>query len=74
MSILGSALDIIDKVVSFFANKQLIDAGKSEAVVQGLENQADALKIAQDAKNAVDNQLMRDPSGLRSDDGFKRSD
>jgi hypothetical protein len=74
MSILGSAIDIVDKIVCYFSNKQLIDAGKSEAVVQGLENESNALKDAQNAKNAVDNQLVRDPSSLRADDGFKRSD
>jgi hypothetical protein len=72
MSILGSALDIIDKVFSYFSNKQLIDAGKAEIIAQSVKDQNDALQIAQTARDNVAVDLARNADGLHVDDGFKR--
>lgn len=53
--------------------RQLMDAGRSEAIADLLRKEADAIRKANAARAAAD-AINADPSRLRESDGFRRPD
>jgi hypothetical protein len=75
ITIISTLLAFLKALTELAQNKQLMDAGAAEAILNALEAQNDAIAKAQAARNAVANNNERDPDSiLRDDDGFKRPD
>ena len=59
---------------SWMRDRQLIEAGRAEAIAGNLKAVLDEIAKADAARDAVRRGVERDPSRLRDDDGFRRSD
>lgn len=73
LSLISAAIGAVGSVFKFFANRQVYEAGKSDAIAASLQDQLNADKIAKDARDAAIAANMLD-AGSVSDDGFKRAE
>ena len=55
-------------------NRQLIEAGRAEAIASNLNSVLNEIAAAQLARDTVRADLERNPERLRDDDGFERPD
>ena len=73
-SILLACVKAVGALASYLHDKSLISAGQAIAAEAALRGQADALKKAMDAREAVRSDLARNPGNVMRDDEFKRND
>ena len=59
---------------TWLGNRQLIEAGRAEAIGVHLKAVLDEIAAADRARDGVRAAVEREPSELRDDDGFKRPD
>jgi hypothetical protein len=74
ISIISALLGLAKWFVAYAEQKRWMDAGAAQAALKGIADADIAIKDANDARQIVRDQHARDPSSVRDDDGFKRSD
>jgi hypothetical protein len=74
LALIEAALMALAGFAGFLKNRQLLDAGAAEQVSRALAAALDDIAKAKAAREAVRRDAVRDPRGLREDDGFRRSD
>lgn len=72
VKLLSLILNIAAKLTSYLQEKQLLEAGKAEAVAQSLTQANEQINAATVARQEVRDDLVLHPERLRDDDGFKR--
>lgn len=73
IGIIGAAFTILRYFVEYAQKQQWIEEGVAKVILQSLKDSDDAIKSAQDARQAIRDNNARDPASvLRDDDGFKR--
>jgi len=68
LSIIGWGTSLL----KYFNNKQLIDGGKAQAIVDSLQGQLDSLREALVAREKVREELIKKPEKIDEDDGYRR--
>lgn len=71
-SILLALVKATGALATYFHDQKLISSGQAIEAESALRGQADALKKAMDAREAVHSDLARNPGNVMQDDGFKR--
>jgi hypothetical protein len=74
LGILRAAMMAASAFAGWLRDRQLIEAGKAEAVATHLKCALDEIAKANEARDSVRRAVEREPLGLRDDDGFKRPD
>jgi hypothetical protein len=74
LGILKALVLALGGFASWMRDRQLIEAGRAEAIGVNLKAVLDEIAKADAARDSVRRAVERDPSGLRDDDGFKRRD
>lgn len=74
LSILSAVFTVAKWLVGYAEKQKWMAAGAAEAALKGLKEADEAISTANQAREAVRNELNRNPAGLRDDDGYKRSD
>ena len=74
LTLLKGVLVAAVALASWLKNRGVIEAGRAEIIAENLEAALDEIAQANAARDSVRLELDRDPSSLRNDDGFKRSD
>ena len=74
LGILKALVFAVGTFASWLRNRQLIEAGRAEAIASNLKSVLDEIAAADAARDAVRVALERNPQRLRDDDGFKRPD
>jgi hypothetical protein len=72
VGIVSALLAIVRLIADYAVSRQWMDAGTALAVAKGLTDANDAIARARAARDLVRADLARDPSGVLSDDGFRR--
>jgi hypothetical protein len=74
IGILKALVLAVAGVASWLRDRQLIEAGRAEAIGSSLKLVLNEIAAADNARASVRTDLERNPERLRDDDGFKRSD
>lgn len=74
LSIVSGLIGLARWWVTFTEEKKWIDAGRSQAILEGLENAEQIVQDARNARQAVRDQHARDPDSIMRDDEFTRPD
>lgn len=74
LSVLTSGLSLLDKFAGWAQSRQLLDAGKAQALADSWKAQANSYLISQVAREAVRRELTLHPDSIMRDDGFQRPD
>ena len=74
LGILKALVLALGSFATWMRNRQLIEAGRAEAIGVNLKAVLDEIAKADAARDGVRLAVERDPSRLRDDDGFKRRD
>jgi hypothetical protein len=74
LAILKAVLVAAGALLGWMKQRQLLDAGRAEAIAAQLKAALDEIACANEARDRVRRDLERNPSGVRDDDGFKRPD
>lgn len=74
LSIVSGLIGIAKWFINFVEQKRWMEAGEARAVLKGLEDAEEVIRTAREARQAVRDQLTRDPGSVMSDDEFKRPD
>ncbi|WP_338633269.1 hypothetical protein [Afipia carboxidovorans] len=72
IGLISAFLAIARLVAEYAVSKKWMDAGTAAAIAKGLQDATDAITRANAARDLVRADLARDPSGILSDDGFRR--
>lgn len=72
--VLSLLLSIVKWMIEKAEQKKWMDAGRREAVLQGLEECNEVITKAQEVRDAVRAEHERDPSSIMRDDEFTRRD
>ncbi len=72
LAIILACFKALSAAVEFLRNKQALDAATAEILSVHLKGALDEIKIANDARAAVRADAIRNPGGVRDDDGFRR--
>ncbi|HXJ01291.1 MAG TPA: hypothetical protein VNH44_08700 [Micropepsaceae bacterium] len=74
LGILKALVLAVGSFAAWLRDRQLIEAGRAEAIGANLKSVLDEIGAAEKARDGVRTALERDPGRLRDDDGFKRPD
>ena len=74
LALLKAVLVAAGAFLGWLKNRELLDAGRTEAIATHLAAALGEIEKADAARDAVRGSLERDPSSLRDDDGFERGD
>lgn len=74
VSIISASLSILRWFVNYSQQQKWIAQGEADTLLKILQSADENVKIAKQARQAVRDQLKRDPSSILSDDGFQRDD
>ena len=74
LTLVASALALINALIEFLRDRQSIDAATAEALLNSNREALDAIDKATHAREQVRADVERNPDGVMSDDGFKRQD
>lgn len=74
IGILKALVLAVAGVASWLRDRQLIEAGRAEAIGNSLQSVLNEIAAADNARASVRTEFERNPERLRDDDGFKRSD
>lgn len=72
-SIALKALSLVNMILAWMnaeANKEM---GRKEAISKALDAAIEGVKLANEARESVLDDLKRNPDGLRDNDGFRRT-
>jgi hypothetical protein len=72
IGVVSTLLAIVRLIADYAVSRQWMDAGTAQAIAKGLQDANDAIARARAARDLVRADLARDPSGVLSDDGFRR--
>lgn len=72
ITLVSALLSIVRLIADYAVTRQWMDAGTAQAIAKGLTDANDAIARAAAARDLVRADLARDPSGVLSDDGFRR--
>jgi hypothetical protein len=72
IGVVSALLAIVRLIADYAVSRQWMDAGTAQAIAKGLQDATDAIARANAARDLVRADLARDPSGVLSDDGFRR--
>lgn len=72
IGVVSALLSIIKLIAEYAVSKKWMDAGTAQAIAKGLQDANDAIARANAARDLVRADIARDPSGVMSDDGFRR--
>lgn len=72
ITLVSALLSIVKLIADYAVSKKWMDAGTAQAVAKGLQDATDAIARANAARDLVRADIARDPSGVLSDDGFRR--
>jgi hypothetical protein len=74
ISIISAVLTVTKWLVGYAEQQKWMAAGAAAATLKGLQDADNAIKTANEAREAVRADLARDPARLRNDDEFSRPD
>ena len=74
LSIVSGLIGIAKWFINYSEQKRWIEAGEAQAIRKGLEDADQVIKDANQARQTVRDQHMRDPDSIMRDDDFKRPD
>ena len=74
LSAISAAISLVHALVGWLERSKQIDAALSAAILKGLRESDDAIKLANDARQAVRDSIARNPDSVRESDEFERKD
>jgi hypothetical protein len=74
LSAIATAISLISALVQWLERRDIINAALSAAILQGLRESDEAIKRADDARQAVRDSIARNPDSVREPDEFERRD
>lgn len=72
VGIILKALGLINTVLTFAKDERMRGLGAKEALASGLDAARVGVEIATKARDRVREELTKDPTKIREDDGFRR--
>ena len=72
VGIILKALGLINTVLTFAKDERMRGLGAKEALASGLDAARVGVEIATKARDRVREELIKDPTKIREDDGFRR--
>jgi hypothetical protein len=72
LNLLKLALTFAAALVGYLKQRQLLEAGRADAIAEALRNADGEIKGAQEARQSVRDSIRRDPGKLREPDEFTR--
>lgn len=74
LAVIAAALTVLRLLIEYLRDKRAIDAAVAKALLESNREMRDAIDNANDARERVRSDLVRDPANILQDDGFKRPD
>jgi hypothetical protein len=74
ISIISASLALLRWFVNYSQQQKWLEQGEADTILKVLQNADENVKKAKQARQAVRDQLKRDPSSILQDDGFQRRD
>ena len=74
LAVIAAVVGMVRSLIEILRDRQRIDAATAEVLLKSNREALDAISLANAARARVRADAERDPSGVMSDDGFKRND
>jgi uncharacterized protein YfeS len=74
LAVIAAALTVLRLLIEYLRDKRAIDAAVAKALLESNREMRDAIDNANDARERVRSDLVRDPANILQDDSFKRPD
>ena len=74
LAVIAAVVGMVRSLIEILRDRQRIDAATAEVLLKSNREALDAISQANAARARVRADAERDPSGVMSDDGFKRND